>query len=173
MDTVHKLLHAAREALTLTQPDVAKATAISTRTLHRIENETNLVSFDTLATLRAHYSSLGVTLVEHENRKDWALEFSRKLAATPKKKEQGPVGIYDPLPGPVLKAARILVNMNQAELSAKSGLAHTTIRRLEKSDSTVRPENAYLLQKMFEENGLVFVKPTSKHGWLLQILPSR
>ncbi|MBX5167009.1 transcriptional regulator [Rhizobium sp. NZLR4b] len=149
------------------QSDVAAATAISTRTLNRIENGSNLVSFETLARLREHFSVLGVTLVEQENGKAWALEFGRTIAPPPQKAESA-FKIYDPLPGPLLKAARILVGMNQEELSGKSGLAHTTIRRLEKGDASVRAEKAYLLQKAFEECGLIFVKPTSQHGWRLQ-----
>ncbi|TBG85568.1 XRE family transcriptional regulator [Rhizobium leguminosarum] len=166
MDTVHRLLHAAREVLGLKQSDVAEATAISTRTLNRIENGSNLVSFETLARLRDYYGALGVTLVEQEGGKHWALEFSRQLAPPPETAD-GSFKIYDPLPGSVLKAARILVGMNQEELSSKSSLAHTTIRRLEKSDATVRPEKAYLLQRALEEHRLVFVKPTSQRGWLL------
>ncbi|WP_259671412.1 MULTISPECIES: helix-turn-helix transcriptional regulator [unclassified Rhizobium] len=167
MEIVHRLLHAAREVLDLKQSDVAAATAISTRTLNRIENGSNLVSFETLARLREHFSVLGVTLVEQENGKAWALEFGRTIAPPPQKAESA-FKIYDPLPGPLLKAARILVGMNQEELSGKSGLAHTTIRRLEKGDASVRAEKAYLLQKAFEECGLIFVKPTSQHGWRLQ-----
>ncbi|WP_281040613.1 MULTISPECIES: helix-turn-helix transcriptional regulator [Rhizobium] len=165
------MLHAAREVLDLKQSDVTEATGISTRTLNRMENGSNLVSFETLAKLRDHFSALGVTLVEQADGKRWALEFNSKLAPAPLEVD-GSFKIYDPLPGSVLKAARILVAMNQEELSAKTGLGHTTIRRLEKSDASVRPEKAFLLQRAFEEHGLEFIKPTSRRGWLLQYASS-
>lgn len=167
METVHRLLRAAREVLDLTQAQVVEATGVSRRTLIRIETSSHLVNFQTLAQLREYFAQLGLTLVELENGKYWALKFDRKLAPIPQKAD-GSFQVYEPLPGNVLKAARVTLGVSQAELGLMVSLAHTTIRRLEQSDASVSPEKAYVLQRAFETRGLTFDRPTSRQGWLLK-----
>lgn len=167
MDIANIQLHAAREALGLTQQDVAKVTGVAARTIYRIESGTELVGFETLEKLRAHYQGLGVSLVMPRDAKKWALSFSREIAPAPAS-DTGSENLFDPVPGSVLKAARILSGMTQLELGLKAGLAHTTIRKLEKSSTHVRHHNAHTLQRTLEDIGLQFVKPAEKTGWLVR-----
>lgn len=167
MDIANIQLHAAREALGLTQQDVAKETGVAARTIYRIESGTNLVGFETLEKLRLHYQRLGISLVLPSDAARWALSFSREIAPPPTS-DIGTENLFDPAPGSVLRAARILSGMTQLELSLKAGLAHTTIRKLEKNSTNVRHHNAYNLQRTFEDIGLQFVKPSENAGWLLR-----
>lgn len=167
MNIANIQLHAAREALGLTQQQVAKETGVAARTIYRIESGTELVGFETLGKLRVHYQRLGVSLVLPSDATKWALSFSREIAPPPTS-DTGTENLFDPAPGPVLKAARILSGMTQLELSLRAGLAHTTIRKLEKNATNVRHHNAYNLQRTFEDIGLQFVKPSLNTGWLLR-----
>ncbi|NKN00584.1 helix-turn-helix domain-containing protein [Rhizobium leguminosarum] len=166
MDSVHRLLHAARESLELSQSDVAKATGVSTRTLHRMENDLGMVGFDILGKLRSYFESLGVTLISPADDQKWAMTFKLDLAPAP-----GPDvadKIYDPVPGRVLKAARILAGMTQAELASNSHVAHTTVRRIEKGDGKGSVEKVYVLQRFLEDRGVQFLKPQGEKGWSLR-----
>lgn len=166
METVHRLLHAAREALDLSQTDVAKATGVSTRTLHRMENDQGIVGFDILGKLRAHFERLGVRLIAPVEGARWAITFSPDLAPPPALDSSDRV--YDPAPGRVLRAARVLAGMTQADLASHSNVAHTTIRRLE-GGGNVGAEKVYILQRCLEERGIEFIKPKGKEaGWALR-----
>ncbi len=166
METVHRLLHAAREALDLSQTDVAKATGVSTRTLHRMENDQGIVGFDILGKLRAHFEGLGVRLIAPAESGGWAISFSPDLAPPPGLDASDK--IYDPAPGRVLRAARVLAGMTQAELAAHSHIAHTTVRRLE-GGGNVGAEKVYVVQRCLEERGVEFIKPKGKEaGWALR-----
>ncbi|MGR9143945.1 helix-turn-helix domain-containing protein [Rhizobium leguminosarum] len=167
MDTVNRLLHAAREALDMGQSDVAKATGVSTRTLHRIENRQGLVGFEILENLRGYFKERGVALIETGDARKWALVFSRELAPLPDQTQKN--RIYDPVPGRVLKAARVLSGLSQAELGALANFGHTTIRLLEKSDNGSTPERRYVLQTYLEKAGVEFVKPHGEQGWSLRL----
>lgn len=167
MDTANLQLHAAREALGLTQHEVAKETGVAARTIYRIERGAEFVGFETLEKLRVHYQRLGVSLVLPSDATKWALSFSPEIAPPPTS-DIGSENLFDPAPGSVLRAARILSGMTQLELSVKAGLAHTTIRKLEKSSTNVRHHNAYNLQLTFEDIGLQFIKPSQNAGWLLR-----
>jgi DNA-binding XRE family transcriptional regulator len=166
MDTVRRLLHAAREALDLSQSNVTRATGVSTRTIHRMENCVGMVGFDILEKLRSHFATMGATLAVPEDGEKWAIAFSLALAPAPGSGAER--RIYDPVPGRVLKAARVILGMTQAELGTHANLAHTTVRRLEGDDPTARPEKAYALQRFLEEKGIEFAKPSGGHGWTLR-----
>lgn len=168
METVNRLLHAAREALDMGQSDVARVTGVSTRTLHRIENGQGLVGFENLTKLRAYFESLGIVLVELENPKKWAIVFDSKLAPRADRTEKNT--IYDPVPGPVLKAARILAGLSQAELAALTNFGHPTIRKLENTNDGSAPERRYVVQTLLEKSGVEFVKPAGQVGWSLRLL---
>lgn len=166
METVHRLLHAAREALDLSQTDVAKATNVSTRTIHRMESEQGIVGFDILGRLRSHFESLGVTLIAPVEREKWAITFSTELAPLPS--PDAADDLYHPVPGRVLRAARVLAGLTQAELAARSSIAHTTVRRLERGGN-VGAEKVYLLQRAIEEQGVEFSKPLRERpSWTLR-----
>ena len=167
MEDVQRLLHAARESLELSQAELAKATGVSTRTLHRIENQIGMVRFETLDVLRDYYARCGITLFAPERGQRWALIFDETLAPFPPKDNVG--RLYDPVPGRVLKAARILAGMTQHELSGIANMAHTTIRRMERLDSKVSPEKTYLLQKCLEGRGIEFHQPKDGAGWMLRL----
>lgn len=166
MDDVQRLLHAARESLELSQAQLAKATGVSSRTLHRIENQIGMVRFETLDVLRNFYARAGLALIELEGKHRWALIFDEKLAPFPPSENIS--RLYEPVPGRVLKAARILAGMTQDELSGLANMAHTTIRKLEKLDPKVSPEKTYLLQKCLEGRGVEFQKPKDGVGWMLR-----
>ncbi|MGO6690745.1 helix-turn-helix transcriptional regulator [Rhizobium johnstonii] len=164
METLHRLLRAAREVLDLSQSDVAKAANVSTRTIARLETGSSTVSFKKLSDLRGYFEGFGIRFIAPTETMDWGLAFSLELAPPPE--EPGlPNSIYDPLPGRVFKAARVAAGLRQEEIAARAGLGHTTVRRLEKSDVTVSPERAYTLQKRFEDDGFRFVKPDGPDGW--------
>jgi DNA-binding XRE family transcriptional regulator len=166
IETVHRLLHAAREALDLSQSDVAEVTGVSTRTLHRMENNLGMVGFDILGKLRGYYDGLGVQLVAHADQKRWSLMFSRGFASA--RAPGWEDSIYDPIPGRVLKAARVMADLTQADLGACARLAHTTVRHLEKGDGKASLENAYRLQMHFEESGMEFSRPDGEFGWMIR-----
>lgn len=166
IETVHRLLHAAREALDLSQSDVAEATGVSTRTLHRMENNFGMVGFDILGKLRGYFDELGMKLVADTDQGRWSLMFSRDLA--PAREPGWEQRIYDPIPARVLKAARVMAGMTQAELSARAGLAHTTVRHLEKDSGKASLESAYRLQQYLEGNGIKFSRPNGEFGWTLR-----
>ncbi|MGR9476921.1 helix-turn-helix transcriptional regulator [Rhizobium leguminosarum] len=163
METLHRLLRAAREVLDLSQSDVAKAANVSTRTIARLESGSSTVSFKKLSDLRGYFEGFGIRFIPPTETMDWGLAFSLELAPPPGL----PNSIYDPLPGRVFKAARVAAGLRQEEIAARAGLGHTTVRRLEKSDVTVSPERAYTLQKRFENDGFRFVKPDGLDGWRL------
>ncbi|TBG15974.1 helix-turn-helix transcriptional regulator [Rhizobium leguminosarum] len=166
METLHRLLRAAREVLDLSQSDVAKAANVSTRTIARMETGSSTVSFKKLSDLRGYFEGFGIHFIAPTESMDWGLAFSLELAPPPE--EPGlPNSIYDPLPGRVFKAARVAEGLRQEEIAALAGLGHTTVRRLEKGDATVSPERAYTLQKRFENDGFRFVKPDGPDGWRL------
>ncbi|MFS8112038.1 helix-turn-helix transcriptional regulator [Rhizobium jaguaris] len=167
METVNRLLHAAREALDLGQSDVAEATGVSTRTLHRIENGQGLVGFENLTKLRVYFERLGIALVELDDPKKWAIVFDSDLAPKVDRTEKNT--IYDPVPGSVLKAARVLASLSQAELAALTNFGHPTIRKLENTNDGSSPERRYVVQTLLEKSGVEFLKPTEQAGWALRI----
>ncbi|TBD01857.1 XRE family transcriptional regulator [Rhizobium ruizarguesonis] len=170
METLHRLLRAAREVLNLSQSDVAKTANVSTRTIARLETGSGMVSFKVLTRLRDYFEGLGVGFVAPTEKWDWCLVFAPNLAPPPE--ESNPTNrLYDPIPGRVLKAARVAGGWRQEEIATRAGIGHTTVRRLEKDDVTVRPELAYILQKKFEDDGFRFVKPDESNGWRLFIPP--
>ena len=129
-----------------------------------------MVSFKVLTRLRDYFERLGVGFVAPTEKLDWGLVFSSELAPPPE--GSAPTNrVYDPIPGRVFKAARVAGGWRQEEFAARAGIGHTTVRRLEKSDVTVRPELAYILQKKFEDDGFLFVKPDGLHGWRLFVPP--
>ena len=58
-----------------------------------------------------------------------------------------------------LRAARGLVNLTQQGLAAGSGVALSTIRRMERGEGTIRgtAENVWKVQKALEEAGIIFI----------------
>lgn len=164
------MLRAAREAVGQKQSDVAAATGISSRTIWRVEQNVGTTRFETLAKLRAYYGALGASVVEvlHHSA-DWELTFDRNLAAVP----EATSGIFRTPPPAVLRAARSLLGLTQTELSEKSGVAHTTIRRLEQTMSDVEPETAYKLKNALSDLGIEFVKVPAGEEWRIFLRASK
>ncbi len=59
-----------------------------------------------------------------------------------------------------VKAARVLLDMDQKHLAAASGLSLPTIQRMEASKGSVRgnAENVWKLQKALEAAGVAFIE---------------
>ena len=59
-----------------------------------------------------------------------------------------------------VKAARVLLDMDQKQLAAASGLSLPTIQRMEASKGSVRgnAENVWKLQKALEAAGVAFIE---------------
>ncbi|TCR83660.1 helix-turn-helix protein [Rhizobium sp. BK376] len=72
-------------------------------------------------------------------------------------------------PPPLLRAARAILGLTQIQLGEKSGVAHTTVRRLEQSVADVKPETAYKLVLAFSELGIEFARPAAGVGWRLSL----
>lgn len=57
-----------------------------------------------------------------------------------------------------IRAARGFLNWSAQDLARNSGVSFSTIRRMELSTATVRPESVKMVQSTFEKNGLNFVR---------------
>lgn len=168
MDALHRLLHAARDILDLRQTDVAEATGVSIRTINRMERGIGLVGFKNLGEIRSFLETHGVKFLEPTEKSDWTLVLPLALAPAPTPTSPQD-RVYYPLPGVVFRAARVALGLSQSELAVRAGLAHTTVRRIEKDDKKITPEMAYLLQKQLEKEGLKFLRPDDDMGWRLGI----
>ncbi|TDK39258.1 XRE family transcriptional regulator [Rhizobium deserti] len=171
MDSLYRLLRAARDVLDLSQTDVAEAARVSTRTINRIETGAGLVSFSHVGQIRIFLESRGVVFLDPTDEEDWTLMLPQWLAPAPDKNlERGK--LYHPLPGPLFRAARVALGFTQRELGLRARLAHTTVRRLEKSDVEASPELAYVLQRHLEKEGVKFFRPVADAGWRMRLTPA-
>lgn len=58
-----------------------------------------------------------------------------------------------------IRAARAALGWTAEDLADKSGLSIATIRRAESEKGRVPAGNMYLIQRAFEEEGVVFLEP--------------
>ncbi|WFU10928.1 helix-turn-helix transcriptional regulator [Rhizobium sp. CB3090] len=168
MRTLRRMLHAAREAVGRSQKQVADETGISTRTINKVERGVDPVRFNNIVALRNYYETLGVRALEADAPKSWALVFDDSIAPAPdplRARERA----FDAAPGPLLCAARVMLDLSQSDMGKQIGSSHTTIRRLERADGTTAPELAYKLQAYLEMRGFQFVKPHKGVGWILHV----
>lgn len=166
MRELQLMLYAAREAVGQKQIAVAAATGISSRTIWRVEQNVGTTRFETLAKLRAYYGVQGASVVETPRQgAGWELVFDQKLAPA----SDAASGIFLVPPPPLLRAARAILGLTQIQLGEKSGVAHTTVRRLEQSVSDVEPETAYKLVLAFSELGIEFARPERGIGWRVHL----
>lgn len=64
----------------------------------------------------------------------------------------GPAGLTPSL----IRAARALLDWSAMELAEKAGVSFSTVRRIEKSTTSVRPEMIRSVLRTFEQHGIVF-----------------
>lgn len=164
MDTLRRMLRAAREAVGRSQTEVAAAAGVSARTIRRMEAGEGDVGFDTLAAVRDFLETQGVQFLQPQGGDDWSLMFSAELAPYPNPDDTRK-RLFDPAPGNVLRAARVLIGASQEALAEQASIAHTTIRRLEHSEPDAPPELAFRLQSHLQSVGVDIRKPDSKYGW--------
>lgn len=72
-----------------------------------------------------------------------------------------PVTAVTPLCAAQIRAARGFLNWSAQELAEHSGVSFSTIRRMELSTSTVRPDSVVAVQATFEKHGLTFTRNPS------------
>ncbi|WP_414692935.1 helix-turn-helix domain-containing protein [Pararhizobium sp.] len=164
MDTLRRMLRAAREAVGRSQADAAASADVSVRTIQRMESGEGEVTFDTLASVRDFLETQGVKFLPPDDDRDWGVAFSDAVAPFPDE-DSARKRLFDRAPGAVLRAARTILAASQEQLSKQANVAHTTIRRLENSDPTVPAELAYRLQLYFQTMGIEMRKPDSNYGW--------
>ena len=65
-----------------------------------------------------------------------------------------------------MRAARGLIGWSQSRLAEASGLAASTIKRMEGTDSTLKSsvENVLKVQQALEDAGVVFIDPNKEGG---------
>ncbi|TAW57483.1 XRE family transcriptional regulator [Rhizobium ruizarguesonis] len=165
MNTLHRLLHAGREAVELSQAELALASGVSTRTINRMEAEDAIVGFAILAKIRNCLETRGLKFIEPTETRDWTLMFDLAIAPAPEP-ELAKNRVFDPAPGCVLRAARTVLGLAQVELGQRAEIAHTTVRKLERNGK-VEPESSYRLQAYLETVGIKIVKPQGGDGWRL------
>jgi transcriptional regulator with XRE-family HTH domain len=70
----------------------------------------------------------------------------------------------EPLPPTVFRIAREFLGLTQDEVEVVSGIARSTIQRIERG-STVTPIYVRELRRLYEDLGIEFVTPASASGW--------
>jgi transcriptional regulator with XRE-family HTH domain len=168
MQTLRKLLRGAREAVGLSQAQLAKAVGVSARTIGRLEACEEDVGFDVIASTRDVLETRGLTFLNEDDGEHWGMEFSLDLAPFPLL-GAATNGLFHRMPGSVLRAARASLLASQEELSEWSGVAHTTVRRLERSDVSVTPSRAFKYQSYFQQTDAEIRPPGGSRGWYLTL----
>lgn len=168
MNALYRLLRAARDILELRQTDLAEATGVSVRTINRMERGIGLVGFERLGEIRSFLETHGVKFLEPSDEGDWCLVLPLRLAPAPIM-TSAQDRVYYPLPNAVFRAARVALGISQSELAQRAGLAHTTVRRIEKGDDKITREMAYLLHMQLQKEGLKFSRPANGMGWRLEV----
>ncbi|MFC1659299.1 helix-turn-helix domain-containing protein [Pseudomonadota bacterium] len=73
------------------------------------------------------------------------------------------------LTGPLLKAARILARLEQAEVAQETGMSVTTIRRMERDEKKVDGSKAFtiLYTQILEKHGIEFIETKKGVGIII------
>lgn len=70
----------------------------------------------------------------------------------------------EPIPSTVFRIAREFLGLTQDEVEAVSGIARSTIQRIERG-KTVTPIYVLGIRRLYEDLGIEFVTPPNGSGW--------
>jgi DNA-binding XRE family transcriptional regulator len=126
------------------------------------------VGFDVIAAVRDHYEKIGFRLLPLRDGRSWSLVFPFDVAPFPLPGAEAH-GLFHRIPGSVLRAARASLLASQEEVAAKSGLAHTTIRMLERSNPSISATRALKYQNFFNDTEVQITPPDGEVGWRLEL----